>query len=433
MNETTYVRYNTSTRLTAVSLVLGLSALVSARAANTNLTFHGSVTAGIGFDSNVYLQDKEPDRTLVPQAVSPFQESFVVSTTPKVGLDYKPSPGFNAHVAYAPQVVFYTDEPTENHVTHLATVDLKGTVKGVPWECLNSLKYIQGSDKGLYFGAATDGQLDGAPAIGGIPIRDRRAQLLYRGKLDATWTLNKWFLRPVVGGYVQDFMTDQSMATGYENYIDRRELGVGADVGYEVLAQTRVYVGYRFGEEIQGVTAMSPYHYDAVYNRPLFGIEGQPFTWLKAHFSIGPDIHHTTSETAPGFSPDYTTLWANGLVTLLPTAHDTILLTWTQNTQPAFASSSVYDDVIYAIAARHQFDEHWSAGAGFKAYNGDWFPPVERNDWIYTPSARIGYKHNEHWHAELTYSYDWTESKVPNTDGRNFTRNLVWLSVRYQF
>jgi len=410
-----------------------LVGLVQSVSANTNLTFNAALRLAVGYDSNVYLQDKEPDRTLVPQAVSPFVGSFVFSATPEVGLDYKAHPGFDLHAAYAPDVVFYTEEPTENHVAHRATLDLSGTVRDVPWKCLNAFKYIQGSSDGPYFGAATAGQLDGAPAIGGIPIRDRRAQLYYRGLLNATWTFNKWFFRPVVGGYVQDFMTDQSSAPGYENYIDRRELGLGADVGYQVASKTRVYLGYRFGEEVQGVTAMSPYHYDAVYNRPLFGIEGQPAAWLKVDFSIGPDIHHTTGNPAPGFDPDYTTLWVHGLVTLLPTTNDTILLTWTQNTQPAFASSSVYDDIVYAIAAQHTFDPHWSAGAGFKAYNGDWFSPVQRNDWIYTPSARIAYTYDEHWTAALTYSYDWTESKVPNTDGRNFTRNLVWLSVRYRF
>jgi hypothetical protein len=33
----------------------------------------------------------------------------------------------------------------------------------------------------------------------------------------------------------------------------------------------------------------------------------------------------------------------------------------------------------------------------------------------------------------LTYSYDWAESRVPNREGREFTRHLVSLAVRYAF
>jgi len=117
----------------------------------------------------------------------------------------------------------------------------------------------------------------------------------------------------------------------------------------------------------------------------------------------------------------------------MPTPRDNIVLTWKQNTQPAFASTSVYDDIVFGFAGQHTFSDHWWASVGFKAYNGDWFPPVQRDDWIYTPSARVGYKYNEHVSADLNYSYDWTQSGVPNTEGRDYDRQLLWLSVQYKF
>ncbi len=422
------------TILTTSLIPSGILKAESAGGGKTNLTFSADVAARVGFDSNVYLQDKEPDLTLVPQAVLPFQESFFVGVTPRVGLDYVPCSEFNASVSYAPDVVFYTEEPSENHVSHRAILNLKGKVQEVPWEFPNTFTYVQGSDQGLYFGASTiPPVLDGAPSIGGIPTRDRRQQFVYRGRFVATWSLEKWFFRPVVCAYYHDFQTDQKRDRGYENYIDRRELCMGGDVGYSVAANTRLFTGFRFGYEIQGQLLDSPYHYDAEYYRPIFGIEGQPASWIKANFSIGPDIHHTIEDTPPEFAPNYTTLWVDGVVTLLPTARDAIVLTWRQNTQPAFASTSVYDDIVYEIACRHTFNDRWWAGAGFKAYNGDWFAPVQRDDWIYTPSARVGYRYNEHLTAELTYSYDWTESAIPNTEGRDYTRQLVWLSAQYRF
>jgi hypothetical protein len=65
---------------------------------------------------------------------------------------------------------------------------------------------------------------------------------------------------------------------------------------------------------------------------------------------------------------------------------------------------------------------------------------VQREDWIYTPSASLSYVHDKHLSAELSYSYDWVDNKAGTSStqtafagGREFTRNLVWLSVKYAF
>jgi hypothetical protein len=71
---------------------------------------------------------------------------------------------------------------------------------------------------------------------------------------------------------------------------------------------------------------------------------------------------------------------------------------------------------------------------------GDWQTPVNRNDWIYTPSVMASYTLNKHLSAELNYSCDLVQSKVSTSaegatwaDGREFTRNLVSLAVKYVF
>jgi hypothetical protein len=407
---------------------LATPAAAVAAAASTNLTFKADLSVKETYDSNVYLQDKDPDLTKVPQAVRPFQDSFVTSVTPRVGLDYVASPHFYVGVSYAPEVTYYHAEPSEDYVAHRGLLNLGGKVASLPWQIANTFTYVQGSDEGLYFGGP-----GGAPAIGGIPIRDRRLQFVYRGKASITWDVHDWFFRPAFSGYWHDFLTQQRPDPGYENYIDRRELSLGGDVGRILGNKTRVYAGYRFGYEIQGHLLDSPYHYDSEYHRPLAGIEGQPWKWFKANFAVGPDMHHTIHETPPGFDTDYTTVWADAVVTLMPTAQDSLMLTWKENTQPAFASASVYDDITYDFLARHTFDKRWSVTAGFRIYAGEWYDPVSRDDWIYTASAGVAYKHDAHWSGELAYSYDWVQSKVPNTDGREFTRNLVWLGARYTF
>jgi hypothetical protein len=58
---------------------------------------------------------------------------------------------------------------------------------------------------------------------------------------------------------------------------------------------------------------------------------------------------------------------------------------------------------------------------------------VDRDDWIYTVSTGVAYTHNKHLGADLTYSYDWVDSKVSNTEGREFTRHFVSLALKYTF
>ena len=77
---------------------------------------------------------------------------------------------------------------------------------------------------------------------------------------------------------------------------------------------------------------------------------------------------------------------------------------------------------------------------GFTLYIGDWQAPVNRDDWIYTPSAALDYNFNKHLSAELAYSYDWVDSKCPPPrrsaelpNSHEFTRHLVSLAVKYAF
>ena len=74
-----------------------------------------------------------------------------------------------------------------------------------------------------------------------------------------------------------------------------------------------------------------------------------------------------------------------------------------------------------------------TAVAGFKVYGGDWQPPVNREDWIYTPSAMLSYAFNKHLNADLSYSYDRAVSEAPNTQGREFTRHIVSLGLKCSF
>ena len=127
------------------------------------------------------------------------------------------------------------------------------------------------------------------PAVGGIPLRDRRTAFIYRSNFKLTQTFGKWMIRPVASAYVHRFQTDlRASPPGnppggvYENYIDRQDISGGLDIGYEAVQNLRILAGYRYGRQDQyqgpfgagGAIINSPY--GNTYHRVLFGTEGAP-------------------------------------------------------------------------------------------------------------------------------------------------------------
>jgi hypothetical protein len=435
----------------AMLAVLGLAA-APVHAAVTNLTWKAEATVKETYDSNVYLQDNAPDPNNVNAAkaagfrpVQANKGSMVTTITPKVGLDYKPGAGFNLSAAYSPEIALYTSAEHEDYITHRGTLNFNGAVDKTAWEFLNAATYIQGSTQGPTFARPDD-----VPAIGGIPLRDRRAAFIFRNSFRLTQTVGDWFFRPVASSYVHDFKTDQRYQTtaekamfSYENYVDRQDVNGGLDIGYKVIKGTYLVAGYRYGRQDQltlsgagGTTLNSPF--GNYYHRILFGVEGSPASWLKLAVLAGPDIRRFDAGTPAGFGRTRLLYYWDASVTVLPDKNDTVTIKSTRYEQPAFSSFSMYQDIKTDLAWRHKFNEQFSTQLGFTLYVGDWEQPVNRDDWIYTPSAALDYNFNKHWSAELAGSYDWTDSKVSDTvekytSSHEFTRELVSLSVKYVF
>ncbi len=415
-------------------IVLGGSAIAVSSAEAwqlaSNLTLKADVAVKETFDSNVFLQDVEPNPAIT-NAAKPFRESFVTSVTPRLALDWKPMPEFNLATSYAPEIVRYHAEPSENHEAHRAALTLSGKVGIVSWEQFNTLNWIDGSDEGLTFGGP-----GGAPAIGGVPIRDRRAALIYRNGFRAFHPHGDWFFRPVAWSYVHDFKTERrsrALYPHYQNYVDRNDFTVGMDTGYKAFKNAYLVFGYRFGFQQESPLPGEDVDYSNQYHRFVLGFEGKVTDWLKITGVVGPDYRDFDEKTPPGFDEHHTRLYYDATAVITPTTRDTITLLARQFEQPAFGTPSAYEDITWEINWRHQFGQKLSTTAGFRAYGGDWLSPVTREDWIYTPSATLSYIHDKHLSGELSYSYDWADSRVSNTSGREFTRHLVSLGVKYAF
>lgn len=380
--------------------------------------FIANITASESFDSNVFLQDTTS---------LAHRQSFVTSVAPSVGAEWTPGPELLVAASYSPEIVRYHAEPTENHNDHRGNLNFVGRLGDASYEVLNSVTWIDGSKTGPTFSGVC-----GAPSIGGIPIRDRRAAINLKESFKLQYPIGDWFIRPISAWYMNDYLTDHSSAPGYLNYADRADMNGGVDFGYKVFEKTYVVMGYRCGHQDQQACLTSPLEYSNDYHRMLFGAEGSPLPWLKFSLLAGPEFRRFGPNVAVGFDRNQDQLFVDFTATLTLGKDDVVKLTSNRYTRPAYTGRNQLQEFICEATWNHKFDNAWSGSLGFTSYLAD-YAPVARNDAIYTPTVGLTYQFNKHLSADLRYSFDGTVSEVPATEGREYTRHLTRLGVRYLF
>jgi hypothetical protein len=377
-----------------------------------------SAAVSESFDSNVFLQDV----TSIAH-----RQSFVTAVSPMVGGEWAPGPEFLASASYSPEIVRYHAEPSENHDDHRGNLNFTGRLGDASYEVLNSVIGIDGNKTGPTFTGP-----GGAPSIGGVPVRDRRAAVNLRESFRLQYPVGGWFIRPVGAWYMNDYKTDQRTTPGYVNYIDRDDINGGVDFGYKVLEKTWLVAGYRYGHQDQDSYMGVPLEYSNDYHRPLFGAEGSPLPWVRFSLLAGPELRRFGPNVAPGFERKQNELFVDFAATLMLGKADVVRLSANRYTRPAYTGRNQLQEFLCDITWTHTFSAAWSGSLGFTSYLAD-YAPVRRNDGIYTPTAAVAYQFNKHLGAELRYSYDGTNSEVPATEGREYQRHLTRLGLRYVF
>jgi hypothetical protein len=372
------------------------------------------------FDNNVYLQRVTSNA---------FQHSFITSVLPSVGFAYKPTGAFNATLSYAPEIHFFHSDSEEDFTLHRVLLGVGGTTGNTRWDVNENLVAINGSDLGpSFFGPG------GAPATGAPQIRDRRDAIIERGQLKVTQTLESWFVRPVLSGYYHDFQTLQLTNPGYQNYVDRGDWNAGAELGRALTEKCWLTLGYRYGQQTQAKLFDFPEQYDCSYQRALFGLEGKPWPWLALSVCAGPEFRRYADSVPQSFGTRNVVYpYVDSTATVSVTKANSLTLSVKNFQQPGFSGRSAYVDSTYEATWRHNLSGKLTVGLGLRAYNTDFLNPVIRNDWIITPNAVMSYNFNRHFSGEISYLFDDAFSLVPNTPGREYTRQLVAAGLKYGF
>lgn len=430
---------NTSrTPIGRLTLILATATLAAqAQEAESPWTYTSSAQLRVAFDSNVYMQDKDAPLVTIAggaggNVADAEEEAFILAPSLNASIAYKKG-SYKADLSYAPEAQFFEGVDSEDHTLHRFTANASGTSAGVPWDVKSSFTYIDGSEEGLQFV-----RRGGVPSIGSPVIRDRREQWVARMSARTTHAFGeKVVVRPLFSAYEHEFLTRKRSAsgryTGYQNYADRSEYLLGADIGLKAKPGL-VFLGYRHGWQFQEKLGVAGFDsdYGSTFHRVLVGLEATLTPWLRIAGSAGPDFRDFDDQVAAGFDTSQTVPFADVSATLTLSKADTVVLTWRHFMQPAFGGRSVYEDITYDAVYRRTFSKSLSGNLGFRAYRGE-FQPVLRDDWIYTVSAGLGYSLSAKTRLEGSYLYDWAVSDVSQTEGREYERHLLSLSVRQSF
>jgi hypothetical protein len=117
----------------------------------------------------------------------------------------------------------------------------------------------------------------------------------------------------------------------------------------------------------------------------------------------------------------------------MPTAKDTIDLTLTRFEFPSSCGRGAYQDIIYRAAYTRQLTDSLKAKADFRLYRAEFEAPALREDNIYSPSVQLSWKASRQLTLGAQYTFEWAESGVPDTSGREYHHHLASLSADWAF
>jgi hypothetical protein len=386
------------------------------------------------------------------------QASWITTISPKVVFDFAPLIGDSktlqsATFSYTPDYNIYENTGSETYFAHKVGDTLKLKTGSFTAQIDNAFLYNDGNDDApTYALNQTANQLDKNRSFFAQAIpRERRKQIQDRSTVSLQYDLGKFFIRPTASLLYYDLQTrfhNTSVAPykGYQNWPDRNDVNGGADLGYHVVPDVALTLGYRYGHQYQQqfnhAIDADNHTSSSDYQRVLLGVEGKPASWLAVKLDGGPDFR------------DYGTLAAvndrhpikyfgEACITGTISKSQTLTFTYKQWQWVSSTGKVPYFDSLFNL------NYHWSATKklGFdlcgKIQEADFTSGNDgttslRDDRLYSVSGGIKYAFNAHVSASVNYSYDIAGNVLGNPgvvapDYRNFKRQTGSAGLQYKF
>lgn len=417
-----------------VTLLLGAS-LLSAAAKPAKVFSELSVAAKESYDNNVYATSFNQTGFKPVADVYSYVTTVSVKATAELssvlGLPSE-GPLTSFGLAYSGDYSYYHNASSENNERHNLTVSLKAKEGAWSSNLENMVTFVDGSSSTVQF--KTNSSF--ATAL----VRERRKQIQDRLKYSTKYDAEQWFFRPTGQVLYYDLMTDKHQATGnyvgWQNYVDRYDMNIGADFGYKLRKDLALVAGYRFGSQSQDSYSWDARHNDSTYHRVLFGIEGKLAPWIKVEFLAGPDYRKYKDAKNLGLTGDrHTFAYTEGNLTAELSATDSITVTNKVWHWVASTGLTAYRDSLYGISFKHKFNSKLSSVFGAKLQTSLYDAPAVRKDWLYTFSAGARYDLDKNTSFNFEYQIGRDRNRLDEylAPGRDYNQDIVSAGFKYTF
>jgi hypothetical protein len=391
--------------------------------------------------------------------------SWVTAISPAIGFNFAPllgsqSPFQTLSLNYTPDFVVYHQTPSENYDAHKFGTAIKGAAGDFSFSLDNSFLYNDGSRIAPTYAL---NQLTGPLAnqfdryrsqFANTPARERRNQDQDREATALQYDVDKFFVRATSAllWYNMNtyFHTNKAPYLGYQNYPSRYDVNGGTDLGYRVLTNVALTLGYRYGSQYQQqfpASIASDRHYSSsTYQQALFGAEGKPWHWLEMKLAGGPDFRDYNANT-PLYDLHPTRYYGEAAVAATITTNQSLAFkykqwNWVASTGyvPEFDSSYALD---YHLNVTRQLGFEMAGQiveADYTSGNDTaGTAPSVRADREYILSPSLTYAFTPQLSASLGYTFNAGNNElytIPATSHpayKNFIDQVVSLGVLYKF
>jgi hypothetical protein len=395
------------------------------------------------------------------------QGSWITTISPAIGFNFAPLLGSQApfhtlSLNYTPDFVVFHAAPSENYDAHKFGIAIKGTAGNFSFSLDNSFLYNDGSRTAPTYAL---NQLPSSNPLANqfdkyrsqyanTPARERRNQDQDREATLLQYDMGKFFIRATSALLYYNmntrFHTNQAPYMGYQNYPSRSDANGGTDLGYRVLTNVALTLGYRYGSQYQQqfpASIASDRHYSSsTYQQVLFGAEGRPWHWLEMKLAGGPDFRDYNPNT-PVYDLHPTRYYGEASVAATITTNQSLTFKYKQWNWVASTGYVPEFDSSYAL------DYHWNAirQLGFdlaaqiqeadytSGYDAAGTAPSIRTDRVYTLSPGVTYAFTPQLSASLSYTFNAGNNElytIPATSHpayKNFIDQQVSLGLLYKF
>ncbi len=411
-------------------------------------------------------QNYDDNILLVSGQGLPTQSSWVDTISLKFGVDFArllaAGPAIQTlSLLYQVDKATYIQDSQESYTAHRFNTTFKGTAGNVTYSLVNAFLYNDGNQLAETYAL---NQLSGSAGnqndkyrnnlAHGVP-RERRNQDQDRYTAQVQDNLGDFFFRPVssltyynLNTYL--FNTSLAPYKGYQDYIDRWDLNVGADLGYRLTKSLSLTFGYRDGYQHQdqfSVALNSDQHYSSNrYQRLLVGLEGKPVSWLTLNVAAGPD-YRVFNPNAPITDLHTTRYYGEASASAALASNQSLTFAYKQWVFVSSTGLVPYEEISYTLAYHWSITKQFGFDLGAKYWEtnytlGDDYAgsaPSFRDDIQYEGSAGFSYTIVPHLVATVSDTYDkgfnglTTLAATYAPSYRNFSHQVVGIKLQYAF